>query len=119
MEIKINSYLPITDVEGVGTRFAIWGQDCSLHCKCYANSHMWKKEGGTFFNTEDLIDKTVRDIAKAVNSFGLSVMFFLGFDFKTLKDRKDYKELSKYVDILIDGRYEKINFQIFSLKEKY
>ncbi len=127
--IRINSYIPITDVEGVGTRFAIWVQGCSLHCKGCANSHMWDKESGTIYNTDDLINliksykdrvegvtflggepleqiEAVTEISKAVQSFGLSVIVFTGYEYKNLEHRADFQELIKYVDILIDGRYE-------------
>lgn len=127
--IRINSYIPITDVEGVGTRFAIWVQGCSIHCKGCANSHMWNKEGGTLYNTDDLINliksyknrvegvtflggepleqiEAVTEISKAVQEIGLSVIVFTGYEYSAFKDNKDFKELIKYVDILIDGRYE-------------
>lgn len=127
--IRINSYIPITDVEGVGTRFAIWVQGCSLHCKGCANSHMWDKESGTLYNTEDLISlilsykdrvegvtflggepleqiEAVTEISRAVQEIGLSVIVFTGYEYKNLEQRADFQELIKYVDILIDDRYE-------------
>lgn len=129
VDIRINSYIPITDVEGVGTRFAIWVQGCSIHCKGCANSHMWDKEGGTLYNTDDFINlikqykdrvegvtflggepleqiQSVTEISKAVQSFGLSVIVFTGYEYKDLEHNLDFQELIKYVDILIDGRYE-------------
>ena len=54
--IRINSYIPITNVEGVGTRFAIWVQGCSIHCKGCANSHMWDFDGGASYKVEDFIN---------------------------------------------------------------
>ena len=127
--IRINSYIPITDVEGVGTRFAIWVQGCSIHCKGCANSHMWDFDSGTLYNTNDLINlissykdrvegvtflggepleqiEAVTEVSKAVQSFGLSVIVFTGYEYKSLEHRADFQELIKYVDILIDGRYE-------------
>lgn len=127
--IRINSYIPITDVEGIGTRFAIWVQGCSIHCIDCANSHMWDKEGGTLYNTNDFINlikqykdrvegvtflggepleqiEAVTEISKAVQNFGLSVIVFTGYEYKVLEQRADFQELIKYVDILIDGRYE-------------
>lgn len=129
MEIRINSYIPITNVEGVGTRFAIWVQGCSINCKGCANSHMWDKESGTLYNTVDFINlitqykdkiegitwlggepleqiKSVTAISKAVQEIGLSVILFTGYEYKDLKENKDFQELIKYVDILIDGKYE-------------
>ena len=45
-------------------------------------------------------------ISRAVQNIGLSVILFTGNDYAKLKDREDFRELSKYVDILIDGRFE-------------
>ena len=129
MEIRINSYIPITDVEGVGTRFAIWVQGCSMHCEGCANSHMWNFDGGTSYKLEDFIEiikrykdkiegvtwlggepleqiQAVTEISKAVQKLGLSVIVFTGYEFKDLESNVDFKELAKYTDILIDGRYE-------------
>ena len=129
VDIRVNSYIPITNVEGVGTRFAIWVQGCSIHCKGCANSHMWDFDDGTSYKVEDFINiiKSYADkiegitwlggepleqiepgtkISKAVQELGLSVIVFTEYDYADIKDRQDFKELCKYTDILIDGRYE-------------
>lgn len=129
VDIRINSYIPITTVEGPGKRFCIWVQGCSLHCKGCANSAMWNKDGGTIYKVEELIDlitsykdkiegitflggepleqiEAVTEISKAVHTFGLSVLVFTGYEYSDLKNRQDFQELIRYVDILIDGRYE-------------
>ena len=129
VDIRINSYIPITNVEGVGTRFAIWVQGCSIHCKGCANSHMWDFDGGTSYKVEDFINiiksyadkiegitwlggepleqiEPVTKISKAVQELGLSVIVFTGNDYADIKDRQDFKKLAIYTDILIDGRYE-------------
>ena len=130
MKIRINSYIPKTNVEGPGTRFCIWVQGCSLHCIGCANYKMWDKSGGTEYDTSEIIDliklykdriegvtflggepteqiEAVTEISKEVQNMGLSVLVFTGYIFKELEQRKDFQELIKYVDILIDGRFEK------------
>lgn len=129
MGIRINSYIPITNVEGVGTRFAIWVQGCSIHCKSCANSSMWDKTGGTLYETSEFINiinsyrdkiegitwlggepteqiQAVTEISKAVQEIELSVILFTGYEYSTLKADKEFQKLIKYVDILIDGKYE-------------
>ena len=129
MEIRINSYIPTTNVESVGTRFAIWVQGCPIRCNGCANSRMWDFNGGTSYKVEDFIRiiksyadkiegitwlggeplaqiKPVTEISKAAQELGLSVIVFTGYDYSDLKDSSDFKELVKYTDILIDGRYE-------------
>ena len=79
MDIRINSYIPITNVEGVGTRFAIWVQGCSIHCNGCANFHMWDFNGGTVYNTDDLINlikqyKTRTGSKKAISNIMLECL---------------------------------------------
>lgn len=129
MDIRINSYIPMTNVEGPNTRFCIWVQGCSIHCKGCANSTMWDMTGGTVYDTLELINlikaykdkidgitwlggepteqiKAVTEVSKAVQNMGLSVLVFTGYVYSQLKDNLDFQELIKYVDILIDGQYE-------------
>jgi anaerobic ribonucleoside-triphosphate reductase activating protein len=130
MDIRINSYIPITNVEGVGTRFAIWVQGCPIRCEGCANSHMWNSNGGKNYRVSEFLQiiKTyankiegitwlggeplaqimpVIEISKEVQNLGLSVITFTGYDYNEIKTQKDVKELVKYTDILIDGKFEK------------
>ncbi len=127
--IKVSSYLPITYVDGPGARFCIWVQGCTIRCKGCANYHMWDKEGGISYTTDDLLTliKSYRDrvegvtflggepleqikpvtvVSKAVQKLGLSVVVFTGYEYNDLNGRADFQELIRYVDILIDGKYE-------------
>ena len=129
MYININSYIPKTEVEGPGTRFCIWVQGCSICCDGCANSHMWDKAGGKSVNIEDLISEIsnykdeiegitflggepleqiepVIEISKRVKEWGLSVLVFTGKEYDDIKGEPEMTELIKYIDILIDGRYE-------------
>lgn len=129
VDIRINSYIPITRAEGPNARFCIWVQGCSLHCKGCANSTMWDKKGGIVYKVEELIDliksykdkiegitflggepleqiEAVTEISKAVQKMGLSVLVFTGYKYSELSERKEFKELAKHIDILIDGKYE-------------
>ena len=128
MDIRINSYIPITNVEGVGTRFAIWVQGCSIHCKGCANSHMWDFDSGNSYKVEDFINiiksyadkiegitwlggepleqiEPVTKISKAVQEQGLSVIVFTGNDYADIKDRQDFKELCKSLGVPLATDY--------------
>jgi anaerobic ribonucleoside-triphosphate reductase activating protein len=130
MNIRINSYIPITNVEGVGTRFAIWVQGCPIHCEGCANSHMWDFNGGKIYEISEFIKiiksyanriegitwlggeplaqiMPVVKISEEVQKIGLSVITFTGYDYNEIKNQKEVKELIKYTDILIDGKFEK------------
>ncbi len=129
VDIKINSYLPKTAVEGPGIRFCIWVQGCSICCEGCANSHMWDKNGGRLVSVNDLVCEILKyrdeiegvtflggepleqiepvtELSKAVQKMGLSVLVFTGKEYESIKNESSVKELVKYVDILIDGRYE-------------
>ncbi len=129
MDILINSYIPKTEVEGPGTRFCIWVQGCSICCEGCANSHMWDKRGGRLVSVNDLVSEIsklkdeiegvtflggepleqiepVIKISKEVQKIGLSVIVFTGKEYESIKNENEVKELVKYTDILIDGRYE-------------
>ena len=90
---------------------------------------MWDKEGGTVYKVEELVNliKSYKDkiegitflggepleqieaviaISKAVQEIGLSVVVFTGYKYSELTGMEMFKELTKYIDILIDGRYE-------------
>ena len=129
MDISINSYIPITNVEGPNTRFCIWVQGCSIHCKGCANSHMWNKADGTIYDVEEMVKliasykdriegitflggepleqiEAVTHISKKVQELGLTVLVFTGYDYNQIATRKEVQELVKSVDILIDGKYD-------------
>lgn len=90
---------------------------------------MWDKKGGIVYKVEELIDliksykdkiegitflggepleqiEAVTEISKAVQKMGLSVLVFTGYKYSELSERKEFKELTKHIDILIDGKYE-------------
>lgn len=129
MKIRINSYITKTNVEGPETRFCIWVQGCSIHCKGCANKHMWDKNGGTLYdidviknliyaNKDDIEGITflggepleqieaVTYLSEKVQEMGLTVVIFTGYDYSKISQKDDIKELVKHVDILIDGKFE-------------
>ena len=129
MNIRINNYIPISTVEGPGKRFVIWTQGCSLKCKGCANFQMWNKNDGKLYNIKDIIAlinkysekiegitflggepleqiKPVTEISKAVHNMGLSVLLFTGYEYSERLQDDDFMELKKYLDILIDGRFD-------------
>jgi anaerobic ribonucleoside-triphosphate reductase activating protein len=64
-------------------------------------------EGVTFLGGEPLeqIEPVIK-ISKEVQKIGLSVIVFTGKEYESIKNENEVKELVKYTDILIDGRYE-------------
>ena len=115
---------------GPGVRVSIFFQGCSFHCENCFNEETWDFNGGLEF-TDEVIDKIIT-LSSADHITGLSILggepmhpknieattklakrFKEVYPNKTIwswsgflfdKDLKD-KEVMKYVDVLVDGRY--------------
>lgn len=136
MKIRIFKIIKKTRAEGPNLRYCIWVQGCSKHCVgCYAKD-TWDKKRGRIFDTKDIIEdiknqkeiegitflggepfeqaSALACIAKTAQKAGLSVVTFTGNLYEDLKntDNKGVQNLLKYTDLLIDGGFEKENFDL-------
>ena len=129
--MKYNKIRKMDIADGPGVRVSIFMQGCSFHCKNCFNHETWDFEGGKEF-TDETIDR-VLELCGNENISGLSILGgepmhpsniegttklakafkekypnktvwawsgFL-FDKNNLKD----KEVSKYLDVLVDGQF--------------
>ena len=126
MKFRIHKILKNTKVEGPGTRYCIWFQGCSKHCKgCWAEA-TWDFDGGYEADTNEIISEilstkniegvtflggepfeqpeALTNIAKNVHNAGLSVLCFTGKTFA--KIQQTHPETLRYIDLLIDGEYK-------------
>lgn len=72
-------------------------------------------EGVTFLGGEPFEQaKPLAELARKVHNLGLSVLTFTGNTFEELKksENEDIQALLKYTDLLIDGGFEKENFDL-------
>ena len=128
MMLRVFKILKNTKVEGPGTRYCIWVQGCSHHCKGCQAPHTWSHTGGTLIKVSKIIDeiKQQKDIegitflggepfeqpeplgiiAKEVQNLGLSVLCFTGGYLENLKNNIANKTLIENIDLLIDGPFE-------------
>ena len=136
MNIKIYKILKKTKVEGPNLRYCIWVQGCSKHCEgCYAKN-TWDKNNGIIMDTKDIIKDILSQkgiegvtflggepfeqahplsiIAREVKKSGMSVLTFTGNIYENLKKSADenVQKLLRYTDLLIDGKFEKENFDL-------
>lgn len=136
MQINVYKYLNKTNAEGPNQRFCLWVQGCSRHCDgCFAKS-TWSHrknrimsvdelfflikeqkgiEGVTFLGGEPFEQaKPLAELARKVHNLGLSVLTFTGNTYEELKksENEDIQALLKYTDLLIDGGFEKENFDL-------
>ena len=64
MKLRVFNIIKNTKVEGPGSRYCIWVQGCSRHCRGCQAVHTWSHKGGELYNVEDIID----DILKVANN---------------------------------------------------
>jgi anaerobic ribonucleoside-triphosphate reductase activating protein len=128
MKLRVFKILKHTKVEGPGTRYCIWVQGCSRHCKGCQSPQTWPNTGGKLYETSDLIKdilnqpkiegvtflggepfeqaEALGEIAEAVKREGLSVLCFTGNLIENLYKSEKNKKLLDNTDLLIDGDFQ-------------
>ncbi|MBR3002295.1 MAG: anaerobic ribonucleoside-triphosphate reductase activating protein [Clostridia bacterium] len=129
--MKYNKIRKMDIADGPGVRVSIFMQGCSFHCKNCFNRETWDFEGGKEF-TDETIDR-VLELCGNENISGLSILggepmhpnniegttklakaFKEKYPNKTLwawsgflfdKNNIKDKEVSKYLDVLVDGQF--------------
>jgi anaerobic ribonucleoside-triphosphate reductase activating protein len=116
-------------IYGPGCRYVIWTQGCSIRCNGCWNQSMWdftfknnitvsdlfnqiakagkNIEGITLLGGEPLDQfKETLSLLQTCYKAGLSTVLFTGYEMEEIH-QKDMSEITKNLDILITGRYEK------------
>lgn len=128
MKLRVFNILKNTKVEGPETRYCIWVQGCSRHCRGCQAVHTWSHSGGILYDVNDIISDIKKTkniegvtflggepfeqaealgiIAKAVKETGLGVLCFTGGLFEELRLIDKNKTLLENIDLLIDGAFE-------------
>lgn len=128
MKLRVFNILKNTKVEGPETRYCIWVQGCSRHCRGCQAVHTWSHSGGILYDVNDIISdikkqkniegvtflggepfeqaKALGIIAKAVKETGLGVLCFTGGLLEELQLKNENKTLLENIDLLIDGAFE-------------
>jgi len=124
LKVRVHKILKNTKVEGPETRYCIWFQGCSRHCKgCWAKA-TWNFDGGFELDAEELLKdilstkgvegvtflggepfeqpEAIDFLAQNIQKNGLGVVCFTGNKIDEIK-RKD---ILKYIDLLIDGEFK-------------
>lgn len=126
MQLNIARTVPRSEANGPGQRFVIWVQGCPLRCPGCWNPDTWSfavrelrdavelaeeilatkpLEGVTFTGGEPFHQaRALAEIACRVQSAGLSVFVFSGYELRELT-RPDHRELLSLTDVLVSGRY--------------
>ena len=133
MEIRLAAPLQSDSVvDGFGVRTVIWTQGCSHNCPFCHNPSTHSFTGGALFSVEDIKEElnnlagqdgitlsggdplfqvnAVLEIAKHAKSIGLNIWCYTGFTYEKIlemgKTNSNYLELLKYLDVLVDGKFE-------------
>ena len=126
MKFRVYKILKNTKVEGPGSRYCIWFQGCSRHCKgCWAKE-TWAHDKGQELDTKDVLNDilstkniegvtflggepfeqidALEELAKGIHNAGLSVLCFTGGLIEQIRETNP--EILNYIDILIDGEFD-------------
>lgn len=128
MKLRVFKILKKTKVEGPETRYCIWVQGCSHHCKGCQAVHTWSHSGGELLTIDEIIEdissqdglegvtflggepfeqaEALGEIAYAVKEMGLGVLCFTGGYLEDLSENAVNKKLLDNIDLLIDGPFE-------------
>ncbi len=128
--MKYNIVRKMDISNGPGVRVSVFMQGCEFHCKNCFNPETWSFEGGKDFTQgtiDEVLDLCNQDYIKGLSILGGEPMhpkniegttklakafkekypnknIWVWSGFKFDEDLKD-KEVMKYVDVLVDGRY--------------
>lgn len=128
MNIRLASDLQVDSiVDGEGVRTVVWIQGCPHKCPFCHNPTTHDFDGGFAVSVDTVIDEIknleCQDgitlsggdpmvqpeacmlIAKAAKERGLNVWCYTGFDYEYLIKYEKYRNLLKYVDVLVDGKF--------------
>jgi len=130
MKIRLADGKLLTDsiVDGEGLRAVLWTQGCSHNCEGCHNPETHDFNAGIEKDVEEIKslikDLTLQDgitlsggdpffqpeacaeIAKYAKECGLNVWAYTGFQFENLIKNEKTKNLLKYIDVLVDGKFE-------------
>lgn len=135
MKIRLASELqPDSIVDGEGIRTVIWTQGCSHNCKGCHNQSTHDFNGGfeieldkikkelsllkgqdgiTLSGGDPLFQpKACAQIAKFAKENNLNVWCYTGFIFENVLKNKEIFNLLRYVDVLVDGKFDIDKFSL-------
>lgn len=128
MEIRLAADLqPDSIVDGEGIRTVVWTQGCPHNCKGCHNPTTHDFNGGFLVDVKDVIEELKKiknqdgitlsggdplcqseaciEICKAAKEMGLNVWCYTGFTYETIINNPKQRELLKYIDVLVDGKF--------------
>ena len=129
--MNIHAY-KISRVNGPGKRFTLWTQGCSKGCVDCFNPETWNNKNNIILSSNEIFElikeeeidgvtitggdpfeqeEELLDLLILISNLSLSkgVIVFTGFTYNEIRENKIREKCCDYIDVLIDGRYEKEN----------
>ncbi|MDF2521193.1 MAG: anaerobic ribonucleoside-triphosphate reductase activating protein [Clostridia bacterium] len=133
--IRLSGITRQSVVDGLGFRYVVFAQGCPHGCKGCHNPSTHTFEGGELKAIDNILQEIRKDsmldgitcsggecfeqaeqfayLAKSVKDMGLNVWAYTGYTFEEImqskEERKGWGEFIRYIDVLVDGRYEEDN----------
>ncbi len=127
--MNIHAY-KISRVNGPGNRFTLWTQGCSKGCSDCFNPETWSNKNNIILTPLEIFEhikeldidgvtitggdpleqeEELLLLLKLLDTLSLSkgVILFSGFTYDEIRENRVREECCSYIDVLIDGRYEK------------
>jgi anaerobic ribonucleoside-triphosphate reductase activating protein len=134
-KIRLSGITRESVVDGLGFRYVLYSQGCPHRCKGCHNPSTHSFEGGELVDVESIVydikkypmldgvtcsggecfekAEEFAHIAKEVKAMGLSVWAYTGYTLEEImqnqNQRKGWNDFIKYIDVLVDGRYQEDN----------
>lgn len=116
-----------TTVDGPGLRTSIYFAGCEHKCLDCHNPQSWNAKAGVSMDVDDVMKQIIEndfnvtfsggdpmlqvdnliELAKRVKSIGKNIWCYTGYTYEEVLNSSKLKTILPYIDVLVDGRYEK------------
>ncbi len=116
-----------TTVDGPGLRTSIYFAGCEHKCLDCHNPQSWNAKAGVSMAVDDVMKQIIEndfnvtfsggdpmlqvdnliELAKRVKSIGKNIWCYTGYTYEEVLNSSKLKTILPYIDVLVDGRYEK------------
>lgn len=127
-QIRLSSPLQIDSaVDGPGLRMVLWFQGCLFACEGCHNPSTWQIDGGEVYEIDDILEEIRKHkhldgitlsggdpmfqshalavLLPEIKEMGLNVWMYSGDRYENLLKQKDFIDIYRYIDTLVDGRF--------------
>lgn len=125
MKLRVLDIVPGTSVDGPGLRTSIYFAGCHHRCPGCHNPQSWDPLGGKEMTVDEIMKVIAENgfnvtfsggdplyqaaalvpLARAIKEEGFTIWCYTGFLYEDLFQIPEYKELLRYVDVLVDGPF--------------